>query len=371
MLAAMQEKLVDRIYETPFFPELWPGVLSDLSILSGGISGELFTVDADHKSNWAASQIMVPLMQKFLDGGYGPRNTRVIRAAERRYAGFIADIELMTQQEIDSDPIYIEILRPAGIGWTAGTTIQVSTGDMLVFGFERSIDRGAHDRPSLDMLDRFRPHLARAGLLTARLSLQQAQNATDTMERLGLPAVAIGRQGQAVAVNSLFQQTAPHMSIGAFNQVKIADPRAALLLRESTDRVRTGKQGIASIPVPGSADAPPTILHVLPIRRGARDLFQNTLLLLVATPVGTPHVPKEGLLAGLFDLSPAEDRLARALVDGMTAQDCAAAFSVSIETIRSQVKSIFAKTGTTRQSDLIQLLSGSTSLPIRIDAGGR
>ena len=371
MLAAVQEQLVDRIYETPFFPELWPGVLSDLSALSGGISGELFTLNADHKSSWTASQVMVPLMQKFVDGGYGPRNTRVTRAAERRYAGFIADIELMTPEEIASDPIYNEILRPAGFGWTAGTTIQVSTGDMLVFGFERSIESGAHDRPALDTLDRFRPHLARAGLLSARLSLQQAQNAADTMERLGLPAVAIGGQGQAVAVNSLFQRAAPHIAIGAFNLVRIADPRAALLLRESSDRVRTGRQGIASIPVPGSVEAPATVLHVLPIRRGARDMFQNSLLLLVATPVGTPQIPKEGLLAGLFDLSPAEDRLACALVNGMPAQECAAAFSVSIETIRSQIKSIFAKTGTTRQSDLIQLLSGSTSLPIRIDEEGR
>jgi DNA-binding CsgD family transcriptional regulator len=366
----MNDNLVDRIYETPFFPELWPGVLSDLSTTSGGISGELFTVSTDHKSSWTASPIMVPLMRKFVEGGYGQGNTRVIRAAERRYSGFIADIDLMTQAEIDRDPIYMEILRPAGIGWTAGTTIPIPTGDMLVFGFERSIHAGPHDRPALDILDRFRPHLARAGLLSARLAMKRAQTAADTMERLGLAAVAVGLHGQAVAVNSLFGQAMPHIQIGARNLINIADARAAQLLGDSMDLVRTGQHGIASIPIAGSEGAPATVLHVLPIKRDARDLFQNSLVLLVATPIGSSQVPPGGLLAGLFDLSPAEDRLARGLVGGMSVQECAAAFGVSPETIRSQIKSIFAKTGTTRQSDLVQLLSGSTSVPIRADTGG-
>ena len=76
-------------------------------------------------------------------------------------------------------------------------------------------------------------------------------------------------------------------------------------------------------------------------------------------------VSADGQTVTPFDLSPAEDRIARALIGGLTLQHCARDFGVSQETVRKQLKGIFAKTGTSRQTDLLRLLASATSLPIR------
>jgi DNA-binding CsgD family transcriptional regulator len=54
-----------------------------------------------------------------------------------------------------------------------------------------------------------------------------------------------------------------------------------------------------------------------------------------------------------FDLTPAEARLVVHLVTGTSLKSSARALGVGYETVRRQVKSVFHKTGTHRQSELV------------------
>lgn len=65
----------------------------------------------------------------------------------------------------------------------------------------------------------------------------------------------------------------------------------------------------------------------------------------------------ERLLSTLFNLSPAESRLALGLVAGHTVEEYSRLAGVGTATVRSQLHSIFAKTGTHRQAALVALLS--------------
>ncbi len=58
----------------------------------------------------------------------------------------------------------------------------------------------------------------------------------------------------------------------------------------------------------------------------------------------------------LFGLTRAETKLAMVLLDGKSLSEAADLNDVGRETVRSQLKSIFLKTGTRRQSELIRLL---------------
>ncbi|MBN9270340.1 MAG: helix-turn-helix transcriptional regulator, partial [Mesorhizobium sp.] len=220
---------------------------------------------------------------------------------------------------------------------------------------------------TLSLLDGFRPHLARAGLLAARLRLEEARSTTDTLGRLGLPAAALAATGRVVAKNDLLDTLGEQVEIRARDGFHLASPAADALLTEGLERIaRKDIDGVASIAVPSSGQGKPAVLHLIPIRRHAHDIFTSTVALAVVTPLTPAPMPHADLLGGLFDLSPAEDRVARALMGGMSVQDCARTFGVSQETVRAQLKNIFAKTATSRQTELLQLLAGTTSLPIRL-----
>jgi DNA-binding CsgD family transcriptional regulator len=70
----------------------------------------------------------------------------------------------------------------------------------------------------------------------------------------------------------------------------------------------------------------------------------------------SPASANERLLGTLFGLSRAESRLALGLVAGQTAEEYARQAGVGIATVRSQLHSIFGKTGTRRQAGLVALL---------------
>ncbi|TIW77403.1 MAG: helix-turn-helix transcriptional regulator, partial [Mesorhizobium sp.] len=70
-------------------------------------------------------------------------------------------------------------------------------------------------------------------------------------------------------------------------------------------------------------------------------------------------VPSPTLLAGLFDLTPAEARLASALSQGRTLTEAAASANITVKTGRTYLERIFAKTGTRQQSQLVALLKGT------------
>jgi DNA-binding CsgD family transcriptional regulator len=63
-----------------------------------------------------------------------------------------------------------------------------------------------------------------------------------------------------------------------------------------------------------------------------------------------------GQLEQLLELTPAEARLATALAQGQTVQEFAESAAVSLNTVRTHLKSIFSKTGVSRQSDLVRLI---------------
>jgi DNA-binding CsgD family transcriptional regulator len=81
------------------------------------------------------------------------------------------------------------------------------------------------------------------------------------------------------------------------------------------------------------------------------------MAILVITRLGSSKTLPDDLLNGLFDLSPAEIRAANGLLQGKSIEDIATNFGLSRETIRTQVKAVFAKTRVNRQSDLVSLLA--------------
>jgi len=69
-------------------------------------------------------------------------------------------------------------------------------------------------------------------------------------------------------------------------------------------------------------------------------------------------VPDSSLLHSLFDLTPSEIDVAHGIAAGLTVGQIAAQRGRSVATVRNQLRGVLAKTGSSRQADLILLLKG-------------
>lgn len=355
----MEDDLVDRIYEAGAVPELWPSVLEELGKV-GKVNGGLLFAVRDQTAHWTASPGLYEMSKGYFDAGYSGRDDRTARLLAYDHQGFVTDLDVFTREEWEADPIRQEYFVPRGLGWGVATAIKVPTGDLLIFHGERRLEEGPVEREVVQRLDLLRPHLARAALMSARIAFERTQGAVAALEMVGIPAAVLGPRGTAIATNSLLEALTPGVVQSRPTRLGFANPRADQMLAIALEAAEAGlHEGPArSIPIPAAGGGVPMVAHLLPIRASAREVFTGAAAVLLMTPVTLRELPDAAVIQGLFDLTPAEARIARALGGGMTIGQIATTTGASAATVRNQVQAVFGKTGMHRQADLVGLLQG-------------
>ena len=88
----------------------------------------------------------------------------------------------------------------------------------------------------------------------------------------------------------------------------------------------------------------------------------STLLALILISNANDHFSELNMMGKLYDLSPAELRVASALVAGKSPLEYANEVGLTMNTVRTQLKNLYSKTYTHRQSELVALLSKTPPL---------
>jgi DNA-binding CsgD family transcriptional regulator len=354
------DSFIDSIYEAAIVPEMWPELLEAISTQSQAVGGVLFTANSNYQG-WTASPAFAPLFQDFLAKGWSERNQRRERGLKRTMRGFFTDHDIFTQAEIDSDPSY-DYLRSMGCGLCAALAAPLPSGDVIAFSWERSHKAGPYDVEALDAFNRLAAHLQRAALIAGRLGLEKARVAAETMRAIGLPAAVLSRNSKLLVANDLFTPLIPGVVQDRVARVAFTDARADAQFEQIVERLRRGQlvaDQMQSLPIAAQEGRPPMVAHVVPIRRRAEDVFSSASCMLVITDLSAGASPQASLIQGLFDLTPSEARVAQAIAAGAQPTDIARQHGVGIDTVRTQMKGVFAKTGTSRQAELALLLTGA------------
>lgn len=359
----MLDDLQDRIYEAAFVPDLWPGVLEAIDEVSGSAAGSVFLFADDQPVRGRTVEPLQDLLAEFLLSDTLQFSTAVSRMCAVQPASFVDVDRFLTAEDIEEDPVRRR-LRALGIGAHTCTAIPMPSGELAIFVFQRRLGEGNYRRQDFDVLDGLRPAMARSSMIAARLGLERAKGTVAAMTAIGLPAAILSSGGRVLAANSLLEAMPSLFVPLAFGGMAIGDANADRLFQEAIAAARSEiEPSVRSIPVPADGDGQPVIVHVLPLRRAAHEIFSGAELLVAATAVShgsTAASPT--LLAGLFDLTPAEARIALALAQGRTLLEAATSSNVTIKTGRTYLERIFAKTGTRQQSQLVALLNSAKPL---------
>jgi DNA-binding CsgD family transcriptional regulator len=107
-------------------------------------------------------------------------------------------------------------------------------------------------------------------------------------------------------------------------------------------------------------DGPPLIMNAVPVLILSEG-GPHTVLILIGLASQPQH--NRSALERIYKLTPAEAKLAVLLGTGATITEAAEAHGVSVATVRTQLRSIFDKTHTHRQAELVILIARLSALP--------
>jgi len=351
----VEPEVIERIYEAAALPDRWPTVLCLLSDRIGAVGASFVSKNADGVSI-TPSLGMERLVAEYVAEGWAADPAYAEPLLRDQYPGFRAETHYRTMEEIERLPVHVRFLAPRGLVASVGTVLQGSRDNIMHLAFEGLATHAAAEAAG-PQLDALRAPLARALSLTALLRDRQDRATVAGLETAGVAAALVSGDGRLRAANRRFELRFGDRASDTRAGLRFGQPQLQAQFADVLARLARAPAA-RSIAAPATGEAAACVLHLVPLRRGAREVFGWDGVLLIAADGANAAVPDADLLRLLFDLTPAEARLTRRLVEGQTLAAAAAGLSIMEATARVHLRRVFAKTGVGRQAELVRLLSG-------------
>lgn len=278
---------------------------------------------------------------------------------------YASNLDLPDQESIPHTRFFKEWVIPQGMAYAAGAILLREAAWATHLYVQRSPTHAPFSRAEMDALNRLMPHMQRAVQMRARFAeLQLGQNVLSAgLDLLAMPTLLFDESSRIAHMNRRAKAMLARSSLLRVEagHLLTAEREVSRKLNYELGNAIQASRGCAAkfnevvlLPRHGGL---PLMLVVAPLRVGIGQTH-GAALLFAFDPEDAPSLTAERVRK-LFGLTAAEADLSVALCRGHTLDDIAHERSVSPNTLKTQLKSIFAKTGTNRQTELVSLILAS------------
>ncbi len=371
-------QLIDQCYSAAVNDEEWPLLLKNINEFLGGHGATLFFTDEELKpvDRFFGDNISPESISAYRDYFHSV-DIRMHRAMPGALNSIVTDRDLVDKEIIDTHEFYQDFLRPIGHRFIVSAMMDLGDGNHAFLSSHRGLNQDHADSETLDRARLLLPHLQRSLQLRRRLitSNAQGQGALELLDRLGQALFLINDEGRIIWQNAsadrlLRQQDGLSTNEGELRaSAKSAGTELQRLIRSAmtaSNRLRKRPGGMMTVPRPSMKRS----YHILvtPLSTSpetslaTRQLSVCPTVAVFVMDLECNLVPPAIVLRSLYNLTPAEARLAMAIGAGMSLKAYAEQNELSIHYVRWLLKQVEAKTETRRLADLIRLLASQANL---------
>jgi DNA-binding CsgD family transcriptional regulator len=263
--------------------------------------------------------------------------------------------------EWDQFAYWREMLKPRGMIDAVVIGLAREQGLVGYLALNRHATNGPIRPNDVEGLRLVAPHLRRAITISNLFDLKVVESATfrSVLDTLSPAVMLVDADLRIVHANPAAETM---LAAGDFIQpvqgrLSVADQmagdalRAAVTLAE-VDEAKLTQRGIG---IPATTNGGlHSVMHVLPLTRGdgRRRLAKGAVAAVFAVAGGGAHTTIDAI-ATLYDLTPAESQIFASLCRGVSLATTADSLSIAKSTARTHLLRIFAKTGCSRQAELV------------------
>jgi DNA-binding CsgD family transcriptional regulator len=344
---------VDGFREAAILPQLWPEAL-EVVAESFNSSGATLVLTPTRAPLIAFSAGIATVMreQYFSLPFPDPRENRV---SPKMGEGFKGDHAYFSSQEIAREPFYQDFLVPRGFGWNAAAAL----GDGLLLSLKRDLKRGPYEEAELATLNQALPGLRAASRVASMTWRSTLSSQLSLLEQINRGAILIDVQGRVMQVNDCVEFGDGLDVRGGVLYAPAQKDRQRLqgFLAAAVDPEVQSANGASTLVLPRPSGRRPWVLDALACTDALRSLHSRAAALVLITDVERAAQVSQNLLREMFGLTLAEAKLACHITTPHSLAQAAATLGISEGHARQRLKSIFRKTDTSGQVELIALLT--------------
>lgn len=365
MSDAPLDDLIGLIYEGVLTEDGWTDALKLIADLTGSVQASLIAMDQQTRHFSINENFNVAEAGLAEYNAYYHQHDPALDVVDSIQLGhWYHDRQHIGERVMRRSAFYQDFMRRHGLASVIANRLVCNEGTAWSLSLQRTLGQPRYDEAEMRNLDAVIPHLRRALLIRGRMQslAQQACVSKAVLERLRLPLLVVDETGRLMLANAeaeatMHRQQAIRIENGLLRIDTLRPGRLEQLLRAACGC--NGPATAAGAHVSGNQQQPTlqVIITPLPAHMPFVHAWLRPLALVVIQHPDLSQSSRASLLQQLYDLTLAEARVALAVLRGATPSGIAQQSGVSIATVRSQLKAVFLKTGTTRQAELIRMLS--------------
>jgi len=375
------DSLVSSIYDAAVNAKRWPLFVQRLAHALNAPSCLLRVQDlaSNQVGTYITHGLDPEFQKKYTD--YYVHIDPLMTLPDQYLPGTVIQTATCMPESFRQSEFYNEYALPQGMEHILGSFPVRDDARVAVLGVQRPASAGQYQAHEVALLDRLMPHLQRAIKISRHLMqvTAKAEAACDVLNRMSVGVILVDTFGSPVFVNGTAEAM---MRAGAGlsivrNNLQAPTWADTLELQRLIAAAASGDslKISGSMLISGGAEMQPWNILVAPVNRENTDeLGFEQSPVAAALFISTSDQQVElslTVLQQLYGFTPAEARLAAALANGQSLDTIAVQFMLSKNTLRSQLKSCFNKTGTVRQAELVKIilcnpaaLLNNTDLPL-------
>ncbi|MBU1306073.1 MAG: helix-turn-helix transcriptional regulator [Alphaproteobacteria bacterium] len=351
--------LIDGIYEAGADPSQWLSMMERLADETGGFDAVLGGLSGIRAPVFMAPRTD-PEMVRLYTSHYHASNPMQLGARSLPVGQAAFDRDLVDKETFYKTAFYNDWCLPQGLRHGVALTIATTGGwsANLMISANKPFEQDA-----IEFLQILSPHLTRAFRINQILeeSRSDSLNAFSALALVDRGVFVVGENGACEAANEvaeglLAEADGVRLVQGMLECLLPDDTR---LLHRAIYQASTGKAGAASAPISvlrGTFRLPLQLL-VIPMPTDSwSQSGRRHRVMVIATNQETRLQQRMEHLRQQFRLTPAETAVLEELARGGDRAVIADRLGVSLATVRTQLTSIFDKTGVRRQGDVIRLV---------------
>lgn len=358
------DTLIHTLYETALDTGRWALALQQLAAYLDAAASHFIVWDK--QANAASFSVL----------------TRISPEANASYGAYYAAIDPLLQLAMAHSPgdwlrchehfdenfvrrndFYRDHLAPYGLRYRLGGKLVESDDCSALVTLLRGLGQPPFSDSDVASVRRIEEHLQRAVRLHLAASglRAHAQMGARALDSLSYAVWIVTAEGALRHLNTRAEailQASDGLATkqGRLRALNGAHAHLARMIKAAAQPNGASRGGVLFIERPNGKPPHQVFVVGLPEKSAFAAEWQVPLALVLAKDA-TQRVAVLPLFAQLYGLTPAEGRLAAALLAGKTPGEHATAAGVSIATVRTQMHAVLAKTGTRRQPELVCLLA--------------
>lgn len=359
--------LLDVLYSAAGDPSLWTQFFTQASKRMDAPWMGLISVDPSAQKRRLDLRFCIPAdAARLYEDHYADKDPWIRAYRSQNLSGWAGTgSSLCPPSEFDKTEFYNDFFRSLDVYHVCGMDVDGGRGEASALIALRHIGQPDFDHQDVALLTELRPHLTRAlrlhkHILELTLAASTAGHVLDSVD---MALVGLDAGGRVCFTNASAESILrSRRGLGLENGKLVAcNSRQAMAfdrLRKTAAQCGNGMPPSSSMTVNSGEHS----LHITMFPyRGVNEHFPCSMRVFVTItdPAAQPK-SRERLLTNLFGLAPTEARIAMLLVGGMEPKEIADRTHTTQNTVRFHLKVIYRKTGVSRQSRLVRLIS---SLP--------